>query len=223
MPPRLQKRKDRDLERQRGKRNQKLPVSSQAMGGIKGKEPSPETEENDWETASENSDPDGRKENKEKNLSALANKNDRKSNKNERKSGDSSRVPPNSVGMRDDAATQNYSKSESANPQTGTNHVKSNDKKNANRNDKSNKNNLNNTRISKNESGAGDAIEGKSTSSGSSGNGNQGRQSSQQQQVQIGVSLQQQQALVDGNNKSKPKPEKLNPLEGIDLNNYASK
>lgn len=224
MPPRFQKR--REFERQRGggpggntsgsnavAKKGRAPLMAPGGPGLGGvtapttslapksnmKEGTPETtEEADWETASESSDPEARKENKEKSSATIGKLDHRKGNKMDRKiSG--SWAPSSGGGLAQGRNSLGKdSKAESQNIAQNTSQQRFGEKKAPQKNEK-NKNG---------------PTGGKGTKAETTVN--------QVHEIKLDPTMVHQ-ALSEVNNKSKPKQEKANPLEGIDLNNYASK
>lgn len=237
MPPRFQKR--REFERQRNgvsgsgggggsssnngggggggggggsKRGRGTPVSSSVLGsggvgvvltpankpGVK--EGTPETtEEADWETASESSDPEARKENKEKASNPAPKPDHRKGSKTDRKIGGGSWAPSSGGGSSQGRnSLGKESKVDGPGAPQSASQQRFGEKKAPHKNER-------------NKSGP---TSGKGTKNETTVN--------QVHEIKLNPNMVHQ-ALSEVNNKSKPKQEKANPLEGIDLNNYASK
>ncbi|XP_037773862.1 cell wall protein IFF6-like [Penaeus monodon] len=236
MPPRFQKR--REFERQRNgvsgsgggggsssnngggggggggggsKRGRGTPVSSSVLGsggvgvvltpankpGVK--EGTPETtEEADWETASESSDPEARKENKEKASNPAPKPDHRKGSKTDRKIGGGSWAPSSGGGSSQGRnSLGKESKVDGPGAPQSASQQRFGEKKAPHKNER-------------NKSGP---TSGKGTKNETTVN--------QVHEIKLNPNMVHQ-ALSEVNNKSKPKQEKANPLEGIDLNNYAS-
>ncbi|KAK8728506.1 hypothetical protein OTU49_008987 [Cherax quadricarinatus] len=162
------------------------------------KEGTPETtEEADWETASESSDPEARKENKEKTATLVIKADHRKGNKADRKIG-GGWASTSSVGLAQGRISfGKESKAESQGVHQNTSQQRFGEKKAPHKNEKT-----------KNGPTSGKGMRNETTVS-------------QVHEIKLDPTMVHQ-ALSEVNNKSKPKQEKANPLEGIDLNNYAS-